>query len=138
MDAVSGRDEITHRVLALASTGMFTRSWRPTGWRVHLDQESAPENARWALTTLKALGLIRWWAAAENVQFAMATTAGLAQLKRWDTELLGPPAPAPPARSQPPCLDDITWSSEDERRLMHAIFEVTPKDLEQDDETDQP
>lgn len=117
------RDEITHRVLAMTDSGLLTRTWFPQGWAVRNDHEPAPDNARWALTTLEALGCIRWWCVAENVQVAIPTPAGVAQLKRWDTQLLGPPAPLLPVPSTPPCLDDaaerLARRSSPQGRMLH-------------------
>ena len=117
---MTSRDEITHRVLAMTDIGLFTRAWHPTGWRVLNDHDPAPENARWALTTLKALGCIRWWEIAENLQVAIPTPNGVKQLKRWDSELLGPPAPLHPVPSHPPCLNDTDRA--EARRLLEEIF----------------
>ncbi len=123
------RDEITHHILRMTDAGLATRT--PTScecnpWKVMLDDQPAPFNARCALITLTCRDWATWCDCGDNIQLAILTPAGLTQLKTWDRELLNGTYPA---RSTCP-LTGLTTAelATEARRLIDTLELTDPKD----------
>lgn len=122
-----------HHLLRCVAVGLIHRD--PDG-TVMVSGLAANDLQVWGASYLDVNGWLLSWDEPDGARGYCLSGPGNGVLDRWDTALWGPPV-QPVASSRPltpPCLDDIQFTAEDERRLMHMIYEVTPLDLEPDDD----